>query len=272
MTATWQDPRLRLSPDATDRVDRIVAVSEIWNPELTLINRRSVHTFAPDVARIAANGQITIEARRFAEFASPLDLHEFPFDTQELRIDLASTRYGPEEIELSLDRETTGRLEPFSIAGWEVDLGEARITSLDSRRGAKRARFVQNLTARRESGFFVMKVILPLSFIVLMASTVFWIHPENFGPQLGVATASVLTLIAFQFSLAGMLPRVSYLTRIDLFLFGATVLVFLALGEAVLTGRMARNDQAPRAQTIDRHARWAYTLVLALLLVYTLVV
>ena len=271
-TLTWQDPRLALPPDAQDRSDRVVPLSDIWNPGLTLINRRDVRIFASDVARIAQDGRVTFEARRFAELSSPLTLHEFPFDTQELRIDIASTRYGPDEVELSLDRGTTGRLEPFSIAGWEVELGEVKISDIDSKGSKKRVRFVQSLTARRESAFFVMKVILPVSLIVFMASTVFWINPENIGPQLGVSTASVLTLIAFQFSLVGMLPRVSYMTRVDLFLLGATVLVFLALGEAVLTSRFARTERAPKAQRIDRHAKWTYALLFVLLLVSTLIV
>ena len=176
-TLTWQDPRLALPPGARDRADRVVPLSEIWNPALTLINRRSVQILAPDIARIAPDGRVTFEARRFAEFASPLNLHDFPFDTQELRIDLASTRYGPDEIELSLNREAVGRLEPFSIAGWEVELGEVRIADIDLRRGEKRARFVQSLTARRESTFFLMKVILPVSLIVFMAWTVFLDRP-----------------------------------------------------------------------------------------------
>ena len=105
-----------------------------------------------------------------------------------------------------------------------------------------------------------------------MAWTVFWVDPENVGPQLGISTASVLTLIAFQFSLVRMLPRVSYLTRIDLFLLGATVLVFLALGGSVLTSKFARAGELAKAQKIDRHARWAYTLLFAILLGSTLIV
>ena len=33
-----------------------------------------------------------------------------------------------------------------------------------------------------------------------MAWTVFWIDPKEIGPQVGVSTASVLTLIAFQYA------------------------------------------------------------------------
>ena len=69
-----------------------------------------------------------------------------------------------------------------------------------------------------------------------------------------------------------LFPRVSYLTRIDLFLLGATVLVFLALGEAVLTSRIARGRLGSKAQSIDRHARWVYALLFFLLFISTLVI
>ena len=106
-------------------------------------------------------------------------------------------------------------------------------------------RIVQHLNAEREAGFFVTKVIVPLGLIVFMAATVFWVDPENIGPQLGTSTASVLTLIAFQFSLVRMLPPVSYLTRIDLFVLGAMILVFMTLAEAIYTSRITK-DGRPR--------------------------
>lgn len=42
-----------------------------------------------------------------------------------------------------------------------------------------------------------------------------------------VATASVLTLIAQRFVLASLLPRLPYMTRLDFFTVGSTILVLL---------------------------------------------
>ncbi len=68
-----------------------------------------------------------------------------------------------------------------------------------------------------------------------------------------------------------MLPPVSYMTRADQFLFGTTLLVFLALGEAVATGGMTKKGQEARAQRVDRWARWLYAAAFALICVVTLV-
>ncbi len=271
-TLSWMDPRLALPPDVVNRADRVFALGQIWDPALTLVNRRSAHILAPDLARVTADGGVTFEARRFAELASPLDLRDFPFDVQVLRMDIASTRYGPDEVELVVDDTRSGRLGDFSIAGWRIELGEITVSQIDLQQGERLVRVVQHLNAEREGGFFVMKVIVPLGLIVFMAATVFWVDPENIGPQLGISTASVLTLIAFQFSLVRMLPPVSYLTRIDLFVLGSMFLVFMALAESIYTSRITKAGRHDAARRVDHYARWIYGATFVLLVIFTLVV
>jgi len=236
------------------------------------VNRRDMKGRTPDLVRVSADGEVTFELRGFVTLASPLDLRDFPFDVQQLEIDLASVRYGPDEVELVLDHDTTGRMDRFSVAGWDVDLGEVQISHIERERGGQLVRFTQSLIARRQSTFFVMKVVVPLSLIVFMAWTVFWVDPSDIGPQFGIATASVLTMIAFQFSLVRMLPPVSYLTRLDRFLLGATLLVFLALGEATLSSRMARGGRPDTARRLDVWSRWVYAALFAALVTFALVI
>ena len=130
----------------------------------------------------------------------------------------ASSQSAPDEVALTVNREGTGRLAAFSIAGWDVEMSHAEISALELESGERVVRFTQHLIGDRHTNYYVMKVIIPLGLIVFMAWTVFWVDPSDVGPQFGVATASVLTLIAFQFSLGRMLPPVSYLTQIDKFL------------------------------------------------------
>ncbi len=44
-------------------------------------------------------------------------------------------KYGLDEIELTVNQAAIGRLSGFSIAGWEVDLGEAILNSRMARAG-----------------------------------------------------------------------------------------------------------------------------------------
>ncbi len=127
-----------------------------------------------------------------------------------------------------------------------------------------------SLLAKRNAGFHFWKVLVPLAMIVAMAWAVFWIDPEQLAPQMGVSTASVLTLIAFQFSLGYLLPRVSYLTRADRFVLGASTLVFLALAEAILSSRLAAAGRIELALRMDRHSRWIYPVLFLAMALRTL--
>ena len=205
-TIKWRDERLRRLDGGSDR---IVPMTSIWHPSLTFINRRAMTNRSPDLVRVSAEGEVTASIRAFVTFSSPLDLRRFPFDSQTLTMDAASTEYGPDEVALTVDGQATGRLKRFSIAGWDVEMGGTEIAAIELESGESVVRLTQLLVADRATTYYVMKVIIPLSLIVFMAWTVFWVDPTEVGPQFGVATASVLTLIAFQFSLGRMLPPVS---------------------------------------------------------------
>ncbi len=68
----------------------------------------------------------------------------------------------------------------------------------------------------------------------------------------------MLTLVAYRFLLDQSLPPVSYLTRLDHFLLGATVLVFVALIQVTMTGAMNDEHHLQKAARINRISRWLF--------------
>jgi hypothetical protein len=120
------------------------------------------------------------------------------------------------------------------------------------------AAFEFRFEAQRHVGYFVTKVILPLIFIVAMSWVVFWIDPVDAGSQVSVSVTAMLTLIAYRFAVGALLPKVSYLTRMDDFILASTVLVFLSLVEGVVTSRLAAGGRLAIARQMDRHARWVF--------------
>ena len=56
---------------------------------------------------------------------------------------------------------------------------------------------VLEFEAHRLLGFYIWKVMIPLVLIVFMSWTVFWIDPVHVAAQIGVATTSMLTFIAY---------------------------------------------------------------------------
>ena len=52
----------------------------------------------------------------------------------------------------------------------------------------------------------------------------------------------MLTLIAYRFSVDGSLPKVSYLTSLDMFIMLSTIIVFLALIQVLLKAHISKKD------------------------------
>ncbi|MFA6636352.1 MAG: hypothetical protein WCV56_04535 [Candidatus Omnitrophota bacterium] len=267
----WHDPRL--ATETTDAKSQIRKrpIDEVWHPELIILNQKRLFKFfnPKDLVEITSDGNVSYVEQYFGELVFPMDLRMFPFDSHSLPITLISGKYGPDEVHFEIDKERTGRNDVFSVADWEIDqvkgdTGEYRIGA--QARDLSRVDFT--LKAKRYSGFYMSRVVMPLVFIVLMSFSVFWIDPRELGTQLTVATTSILTLIAFQFAMNSSLPRIFYLTKMDVFILGATVIVFAAFIEAVITSFLAKRNNQELALAVDRKARLIFPGIFLVLIAY----
>ena len=257
MIVRWQDPRLSRASLGASLEGCIFQLEDVWHPRIGIVNQRIVTSRGDETLRVDAEGNVEFRVGFYGELSSPLDLHRFPFDSQRLGISI-STDYGS-DVELVGDAATTGILPEAGIAGWRIlRVDEAPIARTIEAAGATYGVTEFALWIAREPAYYVWKIFLPLTFIIGMASIVFWLDPRDFGPQIGVSTASVFTLIAFLLSLGRFLPRVSYLTTADLFVLGALTLVFGALAECVLSSRLAQSGRYELACRVDAVARWVY--------------
>ena len=72
----------------------------------------------------------------------------------------------------------------------------------------------------------------------------------------------MLTLIAYRFSIGEIVPKVSYLTRLDYFILGSTLMVFLALLLVIITSNLSKSGQVQLALRMDRWSRIIFPLML----------
>jgi hypothetical protein len=268
VSALWRDPRL--ADPVGSGVPRRVQASTIWTPELVLLNQRSHESLLSEEVVVDPNGDVLSQRRLYGELSSPFDRREFPLDDQILPLRVVSARHGTEEVVLEVAPRWTGRSERFSIVGWALELSEARTSVFIPLEGVELAEVQFPLRADREVAYYVWTTALPLVLIVLMAWSTFWINPTQSPTQISVATGSAFTLIAFRLSLRLTTPRVSYMSREDFLVLGCTLLVFAALAQAVLTGRLVMTGREEQAHWLDRRGRWMYLGALVLLIVLTL--
>jgi hypothetical protein len=132
------------------------------------------------------------------------------------------------------------------------------------------------MTVERQSLFTVRLVIVPLLLIVVLSWSVFWMDQSSVGDRINVSFIGILTIVAYQFVLSEILPRISYLTWINGFL---NVSYFVMCGTVAINlwvGVLDRSGRAPAGDRIDRRCRWLFPILyvglLGVVTVATLVV
>lgn len=257
----WRDARLVHRGPAPCSA----SFDEIWWPELQIMNRRSVQNIREVRPLVAMDGTVNLLLRGYGDFSFKADLADFPFDEQRLGFDILSV-YSDREIDFTWDPERIALAPQLSVANFEVELaGVEERSELIRSTGREHARLFIELRATRLTGFYTWQQLVPLFLVVLMAWIVFWIPREHVPSRIGLAATSMLTLIAYRFAMSSVLPPIAYLTRLDVFMIGASVLVFSALATAVaVTYTMDLVDEA-LADRINLAARVLTPLLVVLI-------
>jgi len=267
----WNDPSLVCSSPEDAGKFRRFGRDEVWNPGAAMLNMRSASRQFEDNVSVDCDGNVLYLQLFYGDFVTSADIRDFPFDKRTLKIELVSTRYETDEVRFAVYPDGTGRGEQFSIADWKIDKDPVTESTpyYFKPNNRKLASFVYKLGAERNYKYFILKIIIPLVFIVLMSLSVFWIPPTQLGPQIGLSVTSMLTLIAYLFAVGKVVPDVEYLTRFDKFVFGSTIMVFLALVESIMTGSLSASDNNELAKKIDWYSRIIFPVVFLIIIFYS---
>jgi len=265
MMLRWRDERLASETDGLRRLP----LGSVWNPRVQIINQRRIWKNFPEEVDVSPDGTVVYRQRYYGQFASALDLRDFPLDRHRFGLQLVVPGYGPQEIEFVPNNEDfgEGRSPQMTVPDWSVGPFELRTTPYAVTPGGREIAGLEGVfEARRHLGFYVGKAFVSVAIIVFMSWVVFWLGPEHVGPRLSVSVTSMLTLVAYRFLLGQSLPPVSYLTRLDYFLLGSTILVFVALMQVAATSTMTGSGKTPRAQSLNRSSRWVFPTAFVLLI------
>ena len=264
--AEWRDPRLAGKGSEV----RSLPLDEIWNPRLQLANQRSVTTSLPRRVEVDSSGRVTYRQLFSGRFTAPMSFTDFPRDRHRLGVQLVTLGYSPAEIVLLYEGKDaqSGRAAHLALTDW--DAGPVRVTRADFLPGPGErplAGVALSWEVRRHLAYLAMQAILPLVLIVLMGWTALWPAPAAAPPRISIAVTTMLTLIAYRFALARSLPNLAYLTRMDYFMVGSTLLVFLVIVLVTLSSRLLGQGRQQLVERIDRWAIVGYPLLFAVVFV-----
>ena len=268
----WRDERLAHK----DQTPQVIKLVDIWSPGVLIINEIGrVRKTLPEVVKVQPDGTVIYHQRYVGSFSQPLDLRDFPFDEQRFRLHLVRSTKISRDVQFVQDEKlitdgfphAVGISEDISLPDWTIESYTAGPLPYKLTDNIQAAGYAFDFIAKRDSRYYVYKVIMPLILIVMMSWAVFWINPKEAGTQISISTASMLTLIAYRFTVDLLVPRVSYMTRLDMFILGSTFLVFFALIQALVTSSLMRRGNEILSLKIDYLCRFLFPVLFSLVLV-----
>lgn len=249
----WVDSRLK-SPSGCRLSDEA-----IWTPELQMLNSGMLRSSQIRQFRVREYGLVEGSLRLQGNISSPRIITAFPFDKHNIKITIASLRYSVESVVVEQVEGKSLINKQLSIPDWTIGGMTINAQNIHFEQANETHSVLELLIeATRKPDYYLFKISFPLTMIVMMSWAVFWIDPRNLEPQMALAGTSMLTLIAFQFSMSDLLPRFGYFTIMDLFILSSSILVFFALVEAVVSGYLASHDRLTLAGKIDKVSRWVF--------------
>jgi hypothetical protein len=163
----------------------------------------------------------TFKLYRFiGTFSTDVDLRDYPFDTQELAIEIEDDNSGVDAIRLIPSQEHTNLDVGFNVPGWETAYIEARVLNhyypdrFDND-DLYYPRYVFRLGIKRFTTSAIFTVFVPAFVIVLISLTGLWLPREELEVRSNATVPMLAAAVLFHFALIQQLPATGYLTRAD---------------------------------------------------------
>jgi hypothetical protein len=169
------------------------------------------------------------------KFVSPVDLRKYPFDTQELFIEVEDQRAGVDQLIFEANQSRTSVDEGFELPGWSVAAIGAkaykhRYPPRFDRDDLYVSRYKLTLSIDRFVQSAAFSVFVPAYIIVLISLFGLWVPPDELEVRTNAGAPMLAAAVFFHYSLTQSLPATGYLTRADKLMLGvyAALLINMA--------------------------------------------
>lgn len=174
-----------------------------------------------------------------------MNFRQFPFDTQDFYIHIDSI-FPSERYRFSVNQQKTGIGNQVGAEEWKV-LGYDTPVTLTS---DLRSRFTFHVAMKREIIYYLFKIFLPLIIIMIVSWMTFLL--DDYNKRADITGGHLLLFIAFSFTLSNDLPRLGYLTFIDVILANAFLVGGLVVALNLWMKKMESSGHLKHHVLIDR--------------------
>jgi hypothetical protein len=273
LTLTWNDPRQRFEPAVVGADEKVYQgnyqfdeISPGWYPQVVLVNESGSYQNSGVVLRIQPDGTSTLIQTISGVAEAELDMRRFPFDAHHLEAIFEVLGFDRGEVTIEVESGFEGALlaSDVRVPEWKITASGLstpdRSASYAGRQGVSSA-FVVSVDVERRSFHMVRLVVLPLTMIVLLSFSVFWMDRSSLGDRTSVSFIGILTAVTYQVLISDNMPRISYTTLMHGFLSLSFVVMCATVVINLVVGALDQRGKTELGDRVDHRCRWAFPLV-----------
>uniref|UniRef100_A0A3Q1I337 Uncharacterized protein n=1 Tax=Anabas testudineus TaxID=64144 RepID=A0A3Q1I337_ANATE len=245
----WNDPRLAYKEYPDDSLDLDPSMLDsIWKPDLFFANEKGAnfHEVTTDnkLLRIFQNGNVLYSIRLTLTLSCPMDLKNFPMDSQICTMQLESFGYTMNDLifewlDVGAVQVADDLMLPQFVLKEEKGLGYCTKHYNTGKFTCIEVKFY----LERQMGYYLIQMYIPSLLTVILSWVSFWINMDAAPARVGLGITTVLTMTTQSSGSRASLPKVSYVKAIDIWMAVCLLFVFAALLEYAAVNFVSRQHK-----------------------------
>ncbi|XP_062261581.1 glycine receptor subunit alpha-4-like isoform X2 [Platichthys flesus] len=245
----WNDPRLAYKEYPDDSLDLDPSMLDsIWKPDLFFANEKGAnfHEVTTDnkLLRIFHNGNVLYSIRLTLTLSCPMDLKNFPMDSQMCIMQLESFGYTMNDLifewlDVGAVQVADDMTLPQFVLNEEKGLGYCTKHYNTGKFTCIEVKFY----LERQMGYYLIQMYIPSLLTVILSWVSFWINMDAAPARVGLGITTVLTMTTQSSGSRASLPKVSYVKAIDIWMAVCLLFVFAALLEYAAVNFVSRQHK-----------------------------
>ncbi|XP_078401276.1 gamma-aminobutyric acid receptor subunit gamma-3 isoform X2 [Cetorhinus maximus] len=233
---TWIDSRLRFNSTMKIITLNSNMVGFIWIPDTIFRNSKTADahwiTTPNQLLRIWNDGKILYTLRLTIIAECQLQLQNFPMDEHSCPLIFSSYGYPKEEMVYKWRKNSvkTGNQKSWRLYQFDF-LGLRNTTKIIETTAGEYVVMTLYFDLSRRMGYFTIQTYIPCILTVVLSWVSFWIKKDATPARTALGITTVLTMTTLSSIARKSLPKVSYVTAMDLFVTVCFLFVFAALME-----------------------------------------
>ncbi|XP_030584124.1 gamma-aminobutyric acid receptor subunit gamma-3 isoform X1 [Archocentrus centrarchus] len=255
---TWTDSRLRYNSTMKILTLNSNMVGLIWLPDTIFRNSKNADshwiTMPNQLLRIWNDGKILYTLRLTINAECQLQLHNFPMDEHSCPLIFSSYGYPQDEMIYKWRKNSVEAADQKSWRLYQFDfMGLRNTTDIIKTTAGDYVVMTVYFDLSRRMGYFTIQTYIPCILTVVLSWVSFWIKKDATPARTALVLWSifcegittVLTMTTLSTVSRTSLPRVSYVTAMDLFVTVCFLFVFAALMEYATLNYYSYSVQRP---------------------------